>query len=323
MFSLLVVSILATGGFEAGGQIGILWPASGLENNHAPTALFGVNLGCETGPGRVTLDYDYAGLRAKQAGPYRFDIHELLLGYDYEFFRRQTASGTATSWGFDASAAAGYSLLSRTLDSAREIGRTPAGRVAIGFFQRQGRCRLSLGLVHTLYFEKDRNGSSGLAVGQLLSLRAGVTAAMAGHPRKTVREKPIPQPPTPAPETPPEIAGQPEVKLDLVTIHFDFDKWSIRPGDAGTLEGNARQLLDAVERNVKPTVMIEGYCDPIGTSEYNLALGQRRAESAKAYLVKLGVAADQLSTTSYGEEKLVTTDETRYEMNRRCEFKTR
>jgi len=323
MLSLLVVSILSTGGFEAGGQIGILWPASGLENNLAPTALFGVGLGWETGPGRVTLEYDYASLRAKQASPYRFDIHELLLGYDYEFFRRQTAPGTAAGWGFDASAAAGYSRLSRTLGSARETGRSPAGRVAIGFFQRRGRCRLSLGLVNTLYLEKDRNGSSGLAVGQLLSLRAGVAVAMVGRPGKAVIEKPIPQPPTPTPETPPEIAEQPEVELDLATIHFDFDKWSIRPGDASTLEGNARRLLAAVERNVKPTVMIEGYCDPIGTSEYNMALGQRRAESARAYLVKLGVAADQLSTTSYGEEKLVTTDEARYEMNRRCEFKTR
>jgi peptidoglycan-associated lipoprotein len=318
MLSLLVVSFLVTGGFEAGGQIGVLFPASGLENNHAATALFGVSLAYGGGPDRVVLDYGYAGLSAKQASPYRFDIHELLLGYDYEFFRRRTAPDAAANWGFDASAAAGYSLLSRTLGSARETGRTPAGRVAIGFFQRQGRSRLSLGLVHTLFLEKGRNGSPGVAVGQLLSLRAGVAVAMVSYPKKVVKEEPIPPPP----ETTPEIAKRPRAELDLVTIHFDFDKSDIRPDDAKTLVGNAKQLLDAVKQNVKPTATIEGYCDPIGTSEYNMALGQRRAESAKAYLVKLGVAADQLSTTSYGEEKLMTTDKTKYEMNRRCEFKT-
>lgn len=322
MLPLLLASLLVSGGFEAGGRIGVVFPSSGLENTHDDAALFGVNLAYGGGPGRVVLDYGYAGLSAKQANPYRFDIHELLLGYDYEFFRRQTAPDAAANWGFDASAAAGYSLLSRTLGSARETGRTPAGRVAIGFFQRQGHSRLSLGLVHTLFLEKDRNGSRGIAVGQLLSLRAGVAVAMGSHPKKVVKEEPIPQPPTPTPETTPEITEQPKVELDLATIHFDFDKSGIRPGDAKTLEGNAWQLLDAVKQNVKPTVTIEGHCDPIGTSEYNMALGQRRAESTKAYLVKLGVAADQLSTTSYGEEKLVTTDETRYEMNRRCEFKT-
>ena len=71
----------------------------------------------------------------------------------------------------------------------------------------------------------------------------------------------------------------------------------------------------------KPTITVEGNCDPVGTSEYNMALGMRRAEAAKAYLVKLGVDAAQLATISYGEEKLVTQDEAQYEQNRRAEFK--
>jgi peptidoglycan-associated lipoprotein len=319
MLPLLLASLLVTGGFEAGGRIGVVFPASGLGNTH-DAALFGINLGYEAGLNRLLLDYAYTGLQAKQASPYQFNVHNLSLGYGREFTLGRTGSGPAPNWGFEATASAGLGLLSRTVGSARENGKAPSGILGAGFFQRQGRCRLSLGLVHTLFFEKDRNGSTGIAVGQLLSLRAGVAAAMVSHPRKVVKEKPIPppQPPTPTPE----ITEQPKVELDLVTIHFDFDKSDIRPGDANTLEGNARQLLDAVKQNVKPTVTIEGYCDPIGTSEYNMALGQRRAESAKAYLVKLGVAADQLSTISYGEEKLVTTDETKYEMNRRCEFKT-
>jgi peptidoglycan-associated lipoprotein len=322
MLPLLLASLLITGGFEAGGQIGVVFPASGLERTLDAAALFGASLGYEVGLNRLALDYGYFGLQAKQASPYRFNVHNLSLGYGREFILGRASTGSASNWGFEATAAAGLGLLSRTVGSARETGRAPSGILGVGFFQRQGRCRLSLGLVHTLFLEKDRNGSTGIAVGQLLSLRAGVAASMVSHPKKAVKEEPIPQPPTPTPETTPEIAERPRVELDLVTIHFDFDKSVIRPGDANTLEGNARQLLDAVKQNVKPTVTIEGYCDPIGTSEYNMALGQRRAESAKAYLVKLGVAADRLSTTSYGEEKLVTTDKTKYEMNRRCEFKT-
>ena len=319
---MLLASLLVTGGFEAGGRIGVVFPASGLERTHNAAALFGASLGYQLGLNRFTLDYGYFGLQAKQASPYRFNVHDLSPSYGREFILGRATSGTTSSWGFEASAAAGLGLLNRRVGSAREAGKAPTGILGVGFFQRQGRSRLSLGLVHTLFLEKDRNGSRGIAVGQLLSLRAGVAVAMGSHPKKVVKEEPIPQPPTPTPETTPEITEQPKVELDLATIHFDFDKSGIRPGDAKTLEGNAWQLLDAVKQNVKPTVMIEGHCDPIGTSEYNMALGQRRAESAKAYLVKLGVAANQLSTTSYGEEKLMTTDKTKYEMNRRCEFKT-
>jgi outer membrane protein OmpA-like peptidoglycan-associated protein len=113
----------------------------------------------------------------------------------------------------------------------------------------------------------------------------------------------------------------PKPEVTLATIHFDFDKSDIRMGDAKTLEENARKLKDAAGMGYEPEVMIEGNCDPIGTSEYNMALGQRRADAAKAFLVKMGVPEAQLSTISYGEEKLVTQKESEYEMNRRDEFK--
>ena len=82
-----------------------------------------------------------------------------------------------------------------------------------------------------------------------------------------------------------------------------------------------RQNYDMLKVDPKAQVTIEGYCDPIGTSEYNMALGMRRAESARAYLVKLGADMSMFSTISFGEEKLVTTDAAQFEMNRRCEFK--
>jgi len=148
-----------------------------------------------------------------------------------------------------------------------------------------------------------------------VTLGALLVLTMVGCPKKCVT--PIETVPPPAPtETVTEAPPAPPT-LNLGTIHFDFDKSNIRPGDATILQGNYDQLKAAPSARVT----IEGYCDPIGTSEYNMALGMRRAESAKGYLVKLGADMAMFSTISYGEEKLVTTDPTQFELNRRCEFK--
>jgi len=85
----------------------------------------------------------------------------------------------------------------------------------------------------------------------------------------------------------------------LKDIHFDFDKFDIRSGDTEILRGNAALLA----KNPNMKIQIEGHCDERGTSEYNLALGERRANSAKEYLVSLGMSADRISTISYGKEK--------------------
>lgn len=78
-----------------------------------------------------------------------------------------------------------------------------------------------------------------------------------------------------------------ESKL-LKDIHFDFDKYDIRPGDAEILKGNATLLA----KNSTVKIQIEGHCDERGTIEYNLALGERRANSAKKYLISLGISTD-------------------------------
>ena len=158
---------------------------------------------------------------------------------------------------------------------------------------------------------------------KLLSVTLGVllVLTMVGCPKKCVTPtEPIPAPPPPDTMTE-RTPEPPKVELNLAAIHFDFDKSDVRPGDATILQGNYDQFQKAIAGNQKPAVTIEGYCDPIGTSEYNMALGMRRAESAKAYLVKLGADMNMFSTISFGEEKLVTQDEAQFELNRRCEFK--
>ncbi len=85
----------------------------------------------------------------------------------------------------------------------------------------------------------------------------------------------------------------------MLPIYFDFDKYNIRDDMKERMEMNAKFLLD--HPDVK--IQIQGNCDERGTNEYNLVLGERRAKSAKAYLVNLGVSPDRVETISFGEER--------------------
>ncbi|MBP1698496.1 MAG: peptidoglycan-associated lipoprotein [Deltaproteobacteria bacterium] len=89
-----------------------------------------------------------------------------------------------------------------------------------------------------------------------------------------------------------------ESKL-LKDIRFDYDKYDIRREDEGILKENAAFL----KKNPKMKIQIEGHCDERGTVEYNLALGERRANSTKRYLVSIGITSDRISTISYGKER--------------------
>ena len=101
-------------------------------------------------------------------------------------------------------------------------------------------------------------------------------------------------------------------------INFDFDKSDIRPGDAQVLD----QKLAVLQANPGVTVEIVGHCDERGSDEYNLAMGNRRALSAKQYLVTRGIEAGRISTRSMGEEQPLNPghDETAWTQNRRDEF---
>ncbi len=104
----------------------------------------------------------------------------------------------------------------------------------------------------------------------------------------------------------------------LLPIYFDFDKSNIREDQRARIEKDAAYLKE----NPVVKVRIEGNCDERGTSEYNMALGERRALSAKKYLMNLGVHGDRMHTISYGEEKplLHGHDEYSWAQNRRDDF---
>ena len=101
-------------------------------------------------------------------------------------------------------------------------------------------------------------------------------------------------------------------------IYFDFDKSTLTPAAQDNLLRKAEWLRE----NPDATVTIEGHCDERGTNEYNLALGDRRAESAKAFLGDLGIDPARLTTISYGEERPVDPrhNEEAWAKNRRAHF---
>jgi peptidoglycan-associated lipoprotein len=116
-----------------------------------------------------------------------------------------------------------------------------------------------------------------------------------------------------------EAAARPEA-LSLADIFFDYDRFTIRDDAQGVLEGDARLVKTETDLNKGLKLMIEGYCDERGTLEYNLVLGQRRAQAVKQYLQNLGIPASQIQVTSYGKEKPFCTEHTYecWQMNRRA-----
>lgn len=112
----------------------------------------------------------------------------------------------------------------------------------------------------------------------------------------------------------------PPLASDLGTVYFDFDSSRIRTDARDVLKKNAEAL-----RSSGAGVTVEGHCDERGDEEYNLALGERRANSVKSYLVDLGVNGNQIRTISYGESKpaVVGSGESAWQWNRRAEFRSR
>ncbi|HKA59014.1 MAG TPA: peptidoglycan-associated lipoprotein Pal [Gemmatimonadales bacterium] len=101
-------------------------------------------------------------------------------------------------------------------------------------------------------------------------------------------------------------------------IHFDYDRSNIRSDDMGVLD----QKVAIMQANPDLRIRVGGHCDERGSDEYNLALGNRRAQAAKQYLVSHGVDANRIETQSWGEERPLVDghDESAWSQNRRSEF---
>jgi peptidoglycan-associated lipoprotein len=105
----------------------------------------------------------------------------------------------------------------------------------------------------------------------------------------------------------------------LTDVFFDFDKAILSNEAKKSLDDNTKWL----KANPAVRIVVQGHCDERGTTEYNLALGERRAQAVKSYLTSLGIDGSRLSTISYGEERPVDPahHEESWALNRRAEFK--
>ena len=113
--------------------------------------------------------------------------------------------------------------------------------------------------------------------------------------------KPPPPPPPPPPPTPP-----PQAKLILRGVHFDFNKYDIRPGDAAVLD----EATATLKEHPNVTVDVNGYCDAVGSEDYNLRLSEKRANSVVDYLEKAGIPANRMMPHGYGKTNFVATNST-------------
>jgi peptidoglycan-associated lipoprotein len=103
----------------------------------------------------------------------------------------------------------------------------------------------------------------------------------------------------------------------IMDVYFDFDSYALSSEAKSTLEGNAREL-----KAKQGAITIEGHCDERGTKAYNLALGEKRANAAKEFLIALGVDGGRVNTVSYGKERPFEQghDESSWAKNRRAHF---
>ena len=125
---------------------------------------------------------------------------------------------------------------------------------------------------------------------------------------------------TPPPPPPPTdvVIPPPPVEIVLASVYFEFDQHKLDADARGLLSANARVMND----NETVMVLIEGHCDERGSEEYNLALGEKRANSVKDYLVDLGVDVSRIQTLSFGEERpaIEGSSESSWSLNRRAAF---
>ena len=181
----------------------------------------------------------------------------------------------------------------------------------------------------------------------LIAVTAIATVASGCHKKAAATTPPAPQQtasasrPSPTPASTPRATSTPQrvaestppsrypdaktrARIDqllakIEDAYFDYDKHTLRPDAVKALQGDSAELRDILKDYPNYKLTIEGHCDERGSAEYNMALGEKRAESAKDYLVQVGIPGQQLGVVSYGKEKPVCDehDEACWQKNRR------
>jgi peptidoglycan-associated lipoprotein len=160
------------------------------------------------------------------------------------------------------------------------------------------------------------NGSQTVSPSDSTTYR--LTAKGPGGTEEATARVTVTQPPPPPPPPAPTKTDEQLFSENVKDIYFDYDKYDIRPDAQATLQSDA----DFLKQHPSMNFTIEGHCDDRGSTEYNLALGDKRANSAKDALVGMGVNASQIKTISYGKEKPFCTEDNDqcWQENRRDHF---
>jgi peptidoglycan-associated lipoprotein len=172
----------------------------------------------------------------------------------------------------------------------------------------------------------------------VLLLAVGLMLGVNGCKSKAVEIEPAPPPAPPAVEPEPEVIEvepepEPQIKIEehvapsitelnaaghLRTVYFDFDRYELSESTRATIRQNA----DWLRANPGKSIVIEGHCDERGSIEYNLALGERRANATREFLASLGAGGTSVRIVTYGEERpaIQGPNESAWAKNRRAEF---
>ena len=153
------------------------------------------------------------------------------------------------------------------------------------------------------------------------AVTAAAPAQSTRTPARSAEARPPAATPTPNPSYPPAAtrARIDQLLARIEDAYFDYDKASLRPDAMKALEADSTELRDILKDYPDYKLTIEGHCDERGSAEYNIALGEKRAEAAKTYLVGVGIPSPQLNVISYGKEHPVCDehDEACWQRNRR------
>ena len=146
--------------------------------------------------------------------------------------------------------------------------------------------------------------------------------AQVAQPRQETPKARAATPPAVRPSATPDAATRARIDQLLARIedaYFDYDKHTLRPDAIEALRKDSTELRDILKDYPDYKLTIEGHADERGSAEYNMALGQARAEAAKAYLVQVGIPSQQLGIVSYGKERPACQEQTEdcYQKNRR------
>jgi peptidoglycan-associated lipoprotein len=157
--------------------------------------------------------------------------------------------------------------------------------------------------------------------GELAAARQQIPPAAPAPPALRGAPQPAPVTPAPAPLAPPAPAPAPPAPAapsPLKDAFFDYDKSALRDDAKAALTDNVKWLRD----NAQAKLVVEGHCDERGTSEYNLALGERRAKAVVDYLTAAGIDKARIRWISYGKERpfVLGHDESAWRWNRRAHF---